>query len=145
MPVKMKRLFLLFIFLGLLGIQTKAQLKGEFCNSRAFSSTCINFLNEKKFEYRFSDCTSDREGTGTYKFKRKELILTFDQPKPKNLDCKVKTEEFESRKDSVSLNIFVFDKIYLSPLSFVTIALLGQDGKLISWNSAELNGISNFS
>ena len=70
---------LVLTILILLSFEVSAQIKGSFCNLNTYHYSCIDFLDEKHFEYSYSDCTSFREGKGTYRFKNNKLELTFTQ------------------------------------------------------------------
>lgn len=145
MTVKIKKLFHLIVLLVLIEYPGFAQLKGSFCDSRGFTSTCINFINDSEFEYEFDDCISSCKGAGTYKLSNKELTLNFNKPKSEPKVCSTKISTSESTIDSVNFDVFVFDKLYQTPIAFASVILKNKEEKFIGGKSADITGKTKFS
>jgi hypothetical protein len=59
--------------------------QGKFFLSTVFTYEEFTFKRNQNFEYRYSSCTGDNEGWGTYTFKKGNLHLIFENPKNKPL------------------------------------------------------------
>jgi len=87
-------------------------LKGKFCNSfnGGFSSVCIEFKENMKFEYSTHGCLGIEDiGHGNFSLKSNKVVLNFDKVETKQ-KSKIKTDLIaEERKDSITLNFKILD------------------------------------
>ncbi len=79
--------YIIIFFLITIAFAAKCQQlpEGTFVYSTGFTNEEITFKNNYNFEYKYSSCTGEKEGFGTYTFNKKQLLLTFENPKDKPL------------------------------------------------------------
>ncbi|MBD1397586.1 hypothetical protein H9Q13_10445 [Pontibacter sp. JH31] len=136
---------LVLTLLILLTFEVKAQIKGSFCNSNTYHYSCINFLDEKHFQYSYSDCTRFREGRGTYRFRNNKLELTFTQIEEPTEKGKISFISKEVKNDSVQIIIQVFDKLSKELIPFSNVLLLDKDQKQLLYSMTNQEGLAKFS
>ncbi|MFI5133733.1 MAG: hypothetical protein ACHQEB_05325 [Chitinophagales bacterium] len=113
--------------------------QGTFILSTGFTYQEFTFKNKFRFNYKYSSCTGGQEGSGTYTFKNKELILTFDNPKKKPLPLQPLLLRQETQNDTSYLSFKFFDQKDTTPIAGVIIKFLNKsNGKTYGTRSNEL-------
>lgn len=136
---------LILTILILLSFEVNAQLRGSYCNSNTYHYSCVDFIDEKHFEYSYSDCTSFREGKGTYLFKENKLSLNFTQIQTPKRQGKISLVGQEVKKDTVQISIKVFDKLTREFIPFSNVLILDKDQKQILYSMTNMEGVAKFS
>jgi hypothetical protein len=92
---------------------SQSKLKGKFCCSfnGGFSSICIEFKENSKFEYSIHGCLGiENIGTGDFSLESKKLTLKFDKVETKQ-KSKIEIENIlnQNNKDSIELHFKILD------------------------------------
>ncbi len=114
-------------FLTLAFTVTGQQLpQGTFILSTGYTYTEFTFKNKSKFGYKYSSCTGGQEGSGTYTFKNKELLLTFENPKNKSLSLTPSLLKQETQNDTSYLSFKFFDQKDTAAIAGVIVKFLNK-------------------
>ncbi|MDR5589936.1 hypothetical protein [Christiangramia sp. SM2212] len=109
----MKKFLILILILKVSIFYSQNNLKGKYCNSfnGGFSSICIEFRENSKFEYSTHGCLGvESIGTGNFSLTSKKLTLNFDKVETKQ-KSKINTENIlnQNNKDSIKLHFKILD------------------------------------
>ncbi|SFS81101.1 hypothetical protein [Lutibacter maritimus] len=117
----MKKILLINLILFQSLIFSQESLSGKYCHSFDDNYSCVNFLENRRFEYNSGGDLGDSYiGAGKYQLVNKELILIFDKAeKVYQSIIEIKSIQTKSN-DSIKLNFHFFDsnKIEL-PFTYV--------------------------
>ncbi|TRO66793.1 hypothetical protein [Christiangramia sabulilitoris] len=126
----MKKYIILIQILIVSVSYSQSKLKGKFCNSfnGGFSSICIEFKENSKFQYSTHGCLGIEDiGTGNFSLKSKKMILNFDKVETKQ-KSKIEIENIinQYNKDSIKLHFKVLDG-YNDQMPMPATILLGSN------------------
>lgn len=128
---------IIFFFLALAYEAAGQQLpEGTFIYSTGFTYEAFTFKRNHIFEYKFSSCTGGQEGIGTYTFKKRQLLLTFENPKNKPIQQTPSQIRQSTQNDTSYLAFKFFDQRDTTPIAGVIVKFTNKsDGSIYATHS----------
>ena len=110
--------------------------EGKFIYSTGFTYEEFTFKSKLNFEYKYSSCTGGQEGIGTYTFKNRQLLLTFENPKDKPLPKTPSLIRQSAQNGTSYLSFKFFDQKDTTSLEGVIVKFINKsNGKIYGTQS----------
>ena len=110
--------------------------EGTFIYSTGFTYEEFTFKGNQIFEYKFSSCTGGQEGIGTYTFKKRKLLLIFENPNNKPLQKTLSLIRQPTENDTSYLSFRFFDQKDTTSVEGVIVKFINKsNGKIYGTQS----------
>jgi hypothetical protein len=110
--------------------------EGTFIYSTGFTHEEFTFKSNQIFEYKFSSCTGGQEGMGIYTFKKRKLLLTFENPNNKPLPKTLSLIKQPTQNDTSYLSFRFFDQKDTTSVEGVIVKFINKsNGKMYGTQS----------